>query len=73
MKVVDGQYGLPPLPKVDFALAWSKNGETLAAKEFAQIILNMPQTRHSPVQSRKNTLVTKTNRRQARLAMISRP
>jgi DNA-binding transcriptional LysR family regulator len=68
MKVVDGQYGLPSLPKVDFALAWSENGATLAAKEFAQMILNMPRARYSSVQSRKNTSVTKTRRRQARVA-----
>jgi DNA-binding transcriptional LysR family regulator len=60
MKVVDGQYGLPSLPKVDFTLAWSENGPTLAAREFAQMILNMPQTRHSPVQSRKSALKTNT-------------
>jgi DNA-binding transcriptional LysR family regulator len=67
MKVVDGQYGLPSLPKVDFTLAWSENGPTLAAREFAQMILNMPQTRHSPVQSRKNALKTNTrNRHQKR-------
>lgn len=61
MKVVDGQYGLPSLPRVDFTLAWSENGPTLAAREFAQMILNMPQTRPLPVQSRKNAL--KTNAR----------
>ncbi|HEY2038236.1 MAG TPA: LysR family transcriptional regulator [Edaphobacter sp.] len=43
MKVVDGQYGLPPLPKVDFTLVWSNSGQTLATREFAQMILNMPQ------------------------------
>jgi hypothetical protein len=59
MKIVDGQYGLPSLPKVDFTLAWSENGPTLAAREFAQMILDMSQTRHSPVQSRKSALATK--------------
>jgi DNA-binding transcriptional LysR family regulator len=68
MKVVDGQYGLPPLPKVDFALAWSKNEATLATREFAQMILNMSQPHRSPIQSRKNRLATKTSRPQVRLA-----
>jgi DNA-binding transcriptional LysR family regulator len=52
MKVVDGQYGLPPLPKVHFTLAWSENGKTLAAQEFARMILNMPQPEHSSRRSR---------------------
>lgn len=60
MKVVDDEYGLPSLPKVAFTLAWSQNGPTLAAREFAQMILNMPQTRHSPVQSRKSALKANT-------------
>jgi DNA-binding transcriptional LysR family regulator len=68
MKVVDGQYGLPSLPKVDFALAWSENGATSAVKEFAQMILNMPQTRHSSAQFRKNKLATKASSQKVRLA-----
>lgn len=66
MKVVDGQYGLPSLPKVDFALAWSENGQTLASREFSQMILNMPQPRHWPVQFSKSALATKTSLRQKR-------
>ncbi len=54
MKVVDGQYGLPSLPKVEFALVWSESGQTLATREFAQMILDMPHPRHVPVQSRKS-------------------
>jgi DNA-binding transcriptional LysR family regulator len=46
MKIVDGQYGLPSLPKVDFALVWGRNGQTLAAREFARMILAMPRPRH---------------------------
>jgi len=60
MKVVDGQYGLPSLPMVDFALAWSESGQTLAAREFAQMILNMPQPGRSPLQSHKSALGVKT-------------
>jgi DNA-binding transcriptional LysR family regulator len=41
MKVVDGHYGLPPLPKVEFTLAWSTSDPTPAAREFAQLIMNM--------------------------------
>jgi DNA-binding transcriptional LysR family regulator len=58
MKVVDGQYGLPSLPKVDFALAWSENEATPAAKEFAQMILNMPQMRQSSGLSNQRALKT---------------
>ena len=60
MKIVDGQYGLPPLSKVDFALVWGQNGQTLAAREFAQMILNMPQTACSPILSSKTGLRTNT-------------
>ena len=52
MKIVDGQYGLPPLPKVNFALVWGQSGQTLAAREFAQMILNMPETPRSFVRNR---------------------
>ncbi len=47
MQIVDGRYGLPVLPKVDFSLAWSKGDPTPAAREFAQLIVNMsaPPTR----------------------------
>jgi DNA-binding transcriptional LysR family regulator len=60
MKIVDGQYGLPSLPKVDFALVWGQNGKTLATREFAQMILNMPQPTRSPILSSKTALRTKT-------------
>jgi DNA-binding transcriptional LysR family regulator len=53
MKIVDGQYGLPPLTKVNFALVWGQSGQTLAAREFAQMILNMPQTPRSPALHRR--------------------
>lgn len=59
MKIVDGQYGLPPLPKVDFALVWGQGGQTLAAWEFAQMILNMPQTPSLQIVPSKAALKTK--------------
>ncbi|WP_260702960.1 LysR family transcriptional regulator [Edaphobacter flagellatus] len=53
MKIVDGQYGLPSLPKINFTLVWGKSGQTLASREFAQMILNMPQPRRKSIRSRK--------------------
>lgn len=41
MKVVDEACGLPPLPAVDFTLAWSKGEPTAAAREFARLIADM--------------------------------
>ncbi|QNK65479.1 LysR family transcriptional regulator [Variovorax sp. PAMC26660] len=42
MKIVDGRYGLPPLPSVDFSLIWSEGGRTPCACRFGQLILEMP-------------------------------
>ena len=55
IEVVDGQYGLPSLPKVDFTLVWGKSGQTLATREFAQMILNMPQPRPLSLQARNKS------------------
>ena len=41
MRIVDGQYGLPPLPKANFTLIWSANGKTPAALEFGQLIMEL--------------------------------
>lgn len=41
MRVLDGQYGLPPLPKADFTLIWSSGDKTLAAREFGHLLVNM--------------------------------
>jgi len=38
MKILDGQYGLPSLSKVDFTLVWSAGGKTPAATEFGKMI-----------------------------------
>jgi DNA-binding transcriptional LysR family regulator len=43
MKIVDGRYGLPPLPNVDFSLIWSEGGKTECACRFGQLILEMPE------------------------------
>jgi DNA-binding transcriptional LysR family regulator len=48
MRVVDGQYGLPALPKGDFSLVWSPGGKTAAAREFGRMILAMPEPLAAP-------------------------
>ena len=48
MKIVDKEYDLPSLPRVNFNLAWGQGNRTLAAREFAQMILKMTRTRTSP-------------------------
>ena len=52
MKIVDGQYGLPSLSKVDFTLIWSAGGKTPAAVEFGRMIEQM--TRGSQVAAALN-------------------
>lgn len=41
MKVIDGKYGLRPLPNANFTLIWSAGGKTPAAVEFGKLIVNM--------------------------------
>jgi DNA-binding transcriptional LysR family regulator len=43
MRIIDGEYGLPPLPTADFSLICGIGGKTPAAKEFGRLILNMPE------------------------------
>jgi hypothetical protein len=43
MKIVDGRYGLPALPSVDFSLIWSEAGKTECACRFGQLVLEMPE------------------------------
>ncbi|KAF1041660.1 MAG: HTH-type transcriptional regulator YofA [Herbaspirillum frisingense] len=38
MRIVDGQYGLPPLPKANFSLIWSARGKTPATLAFGELI-----------------------------------
>jgi DNA-binding transcriptional LysR family regulator len=40
--VIDGQYGLPPLPEAEFRLLWGKGEPTLAAQEFGRLVLDIP-------------------------------
>jgi len=48
MKIVGKEYGLPSLPRVNFNLAWGRGSRTVAAREFAQMILKMTKTPLSP-------------------------
>ncbi|KAF1716862.1 LysR family transcriptional regulator [Pseudoxanthomonas yeongjuensis] len=41
MKIIDGEYGLPPLPDIDFALVWSSGGKTPASTAFGELICEM--------------------------------
>ncbi|MBZ3692245.1 LysR family transcriptional regulator [Phyllobacterium calauticae] len=43
MKILDGQYGLPPLPTAVFSLIWSEEGQTPATREFGQLVVDMPE------------------------------
>jgi DNA-binding transcriptional LysR family regulator len=41
MRIVNGQYDLPPLPDIEFALAWSSGGKTPASTAFGELICEM--------------------------------
>lgn len=41
MVVMDGRYGLPPLPDAQFRLIWRDAGKTLAAEAFGQLLVEM--------------------------------
>jgi DNA-binding transcriptional LysR family regulator len=41
MKIIDGEYGLPPLPDIDFTLLWSSGGKTPASTAFGELICEM--------------------------------
>ena len=41
MKIIDGEYGLPSLPDIDFALLWSSGGKTPASTAFGELICEM--------------------------------
>lgn len=38
--VIDGRYGLPPLPEAEFRLLWGKGEKTLAVREFGRLVLD---------------------------------
>ncbi|KIH82926.1 LysR family transcriptional regulator [Pseudomonas batumici] len=44
MVVIDGQYGLPPLPEADFRLIWSITGKTPAANALGQLLVEMSES-----------------------------
>lgn len=39
MKIIDDQYGLPPLPKAEFALIWSPGTKARPARELGRLII----------------------------------
>ncbi|MDH5824993.1 LysR substrate-binding domain-containing protein [Luteimonas sp. RD2P54] len=41
MRIIDGRYGLPPLPEIDFSLVWSSGGKTPASTAFGELICEM--------------------------------
>lgn len=48
MKVVDGSYGLPRLPRADFTLVWSAGEKTAAARAFGRMILTQSEIPPAP-------------------------
>lgn len=63
MKVVDGRYHLPPLPKADFTLIWSTGNKTPAIREFGQLLLNVPEQSPKVERQRKNARTSGRNAR----------
>lgn len=41
MRIVNGEYALPPLPDIEFALVWSSGGKTPASTAFGELICEM--------------------------------
>lgn len=41
MRIADGEYGLPPLPDIDFSLVWSNGGKSPASDAFGKLICEM--------------------------------
>jgi DNA-binding transcriptional LysR family regulator len=41
MRIIDGEYGLPPLPDIDFSLVWSNGGKNPATAAFGELICEM--------------------------------
>lgn len=52
MRVIDGSYGLPPLPEANFSLIWSREGKSPATLAFGQLISEL-KAPASVVQARK--------------------
>ncbi len=48
MRIVDGQYGLPPLPDASFTLIWNDDDKTPAICAFGRMVLEMPESLSGP-------------------------
>lgn len=48
MRVIDGCYGLPPLPMANFSLIWSRDGKSPATLAFAQLIAELTEKHPAP-------------------------
>ncbi|MGO1070751.1 LysR family transcriptional regulator [Lysobacter sp. CA199] len=48
MRIVDGQYGLPPLPPAEFVLLRRPGGCTPAVAEFGKLVLELPASAPQP-------------------------
>lgn len=55
MRIVDGCYGLPPLPKASFALICSGEEKTPAAQAFGQLILDLSRPVAEPKRKNRKT------------------
>jgi hypothetical protein len=56
MKIIDGKYGLRPLPYANFTLIWSIRGKTPAALEFGKLIVSMSKSPARAVQAGQTLL-----------------
>lgn len=52
MRIVDGHYGLPPLPAAEFVLLRRPGGCTPAVAAFGNLVLELPQTAPLPLNAR---------------------
>jgi len=53
MKVIESQHDLPPLPKADFTLIWSKDPKTPAMQEFGELLIGVAKQPATPARQRK--------------------
>ena len=59
MKIIDGKYGLRPLPYANFTLIWSVRGKTPAALEFGKLIVSMSKSPARVAEPAKNIKTAK--------------
>jgi len=55
MRVIDGKYGLPALPKAEFTIISKKGEATPAIAEFARMLRSMPQSLAAKDRDRKSS------------------